>query len=151
VTYVGAPHPVKFGDEHKCRLLILDDTTYEITSEIPLTPVRKHILEIGSAGELMDARVHKNDMARVRLVLPVDRMGEWKQEQTAIVQWARLRGVSLDSIEPVIETDVHQETEANELSDPVEIMAAFGDAEGLDDGLLATGLDLINEATGNEK
>jgi hypothetical protein len=147
-TYVGAPHPVRFGDDHRCRFLVIDNESCEIIREVPLMPIRKHVLEITSAADLQRGYVRHGDSARVRLVMPLDRVEQWPAEQAAITQWAQQHGVSLAGIEPIVETSPQPSGEAAELTDPEEAMMAFAEAEGIDIPLLEAGFDLLEEAKG---
>lgn len=148
ITYVGAPHHVRYGDEHACRFLIIDDKTYEVVREVPLAPPSKHVLSISSAEDLRQISTNRGDMARVRLVMPLERIADWPAEQAAISSWAREKGIAIAGIEPIVETAPTAEDVTSELSDPLEVLAAFGDAANIDEDLMQTGFDLIEQAKG---
>lgn len=148
VTYVGAPHPKNFGDDYPCRVLSLSDRDFSIQEEIRLRPPNKHMLDISSAEELVTVRVNRGDAAKVRLVMPADRIGEWGQEQARIADWARRSGVSLASVEPVVEVPLTAEEAPAGLTYPLDGLFAFADAQGMDPELLRVGVELVEQAKG---
>jgi calcineurin-like phosphoesterase family protein len=148
ITYVGAPHPVRFGDDHACRMLILDDATFEIVQEVKLAPPRKSVIEISNLRELRDVAVSSGDKVRVRYVMPLDRIGTWPEDQRKLIDWAKARGVELVGMEPIVQTDRGRDGAGQDLHDPMDVLAAFVNVENLDDALLEVALDLMDEAKG---
>lgn len=149
LTFVGCPHPIKFGDTYACRMLRLTDD-YQILEDIPLYPPRKTIIDIRSADELEHAFLVSGDSARIRLTLPLEQIGNWRAEQERIVAWATRRGITVNGIEPTIVTGDHDTAQsAAELTDPLDALNAFADAEGIDDDLFAVAVNLMNENRGS--
>jgi len=146
VTYVGSPHPIKFGDIYRCRVLILDGQ-FNIHEDITLHPPGKPTITLRSVDELQNTVVHRGDSAKVRLILPMERMSEWAQDRAAIEAWGRERGVTIAGIEPTVEVGTRT-ADAHGFTDPFEILAAFADAEGIVDEVLLTGFELMEEAKG---
>lgn len=147
LTYVGSPHPIKFGDDYRCRILMLNHDC-NIVEDVTLHPPGKHTLRIDSYTDLANARVRHGDAARVRLTLPIARIDEWPEEQARIVKWAREHGIDLAGIEPIVETGPRDRQASGDLDNPVDILAAFAEAEGIEEDMLIAGLDIMDEARG---
>lgn len=141
VTYVGAPHPVKYGDEYPCRMLILNKS-FGMAGQIDLYPPRKCIAEVRSIDELNRLSLKSGDQVRVRWKLPVNSMDEWSINEEAVTAWQQQTGVQISSLEPTIVMDESQPfIEFDEA--PESVMEAFGKAEGLAGPLLQYGLSLV--------
>lgn len=144
VTYIGAPHPVKFGDSHRCRLLVLGED-YHIKREITLRRLRKQVIEVSSLEQLQAIHSAPGDQARVRFTLSADRMEQWPLEQAAITEWAREHGIHLASIEAIIETTPERRVQQFDFdADPVSILEAYCRTEGVGEQLLLSGLQFLN-------
>lgn len=146
VTYVGAPHHVKFGDKYPCRMLRLDDA-YAIVEEIKLSPPAKHMIDITDIAELEKMITHRGDQARVRFALPIDDAERWPALQDQVASWARLRGVTLASVEASINARINREEAhaAFEMADPIEMLRLFAEAEGIDGSMLEAGIAILKE------
>jgi predicted phosphodiesterase len=145
VTYVGAPHPIKFGDRYQCRMLRLD-AKFKIAEEITLLPPKKMISQVRSLDELRNLAVDPGDQLRVRFALPAGEMANWPQTEAAIAAWAEQQQVTVASVEAILETGDRKSVLGDLLADPQEVLKAFAEAEGLDDKLLDYGLALLREA-----
>jgi hypothetical protein len=145
VEYVGAPHPIKFGDKYKTRFLLLNDA-YDIEREILLYPKQKHMLEIGSIEELEACEGVAGDQARIRYRLPISAVGDWYFLQTQVAGWAEKRGITLASVEAQIETPAaaaHAQEDRPLLLGPLETLQQFGDDESIDPYLLEHGTSIL--------
>lgn len=146
VTYVGCPHPVRFGDDFPCRLLLLSEDTFEIAEEIALQPPRKRVLEVSSLDEVRLLAAQTGDQVRIKFHLSPEDVVRWAQIEGDISAWAREAGVSVVGVEALIEQprlgiidlDIAPET----------ILRQFASEEEVADGLLSVGLDLLREAAG---
>ena len=149
VVYVGAPHTVRFGDEHDCRMLVLDESTYEVTdivfrNHVPI----KMVAKCGSLAELEALETQPGDKLKIKFTVPADRIEQWAVDEAEIRRWAAGRGIELAAIEPAIDQHVADD-EDRPIDvfnyDPVSILLEYAQAEGLDDGLLLAGQDLLKE------
>lgn len=150
VKYVGAPHPVAFGDDYPCQMLELDDK-FNLLREIPCKTIQKLMLRIENASELDDIEVHEGDQVRVVYRVLLSEVDYWPAMQDEIVAWAKARQVLLISLEPAIEaTTAAEGTEASfEMeSDPAYILRLFADAEQIDDKMFEVGIELLKEVIG---
>lgn len=144
VTYVGAPHPVKYGDDYRCRMLQLDQN-YAITRDITLHPPGRRMIDINNAAELANVSVKPGDAAKVRLHLELDRAGEWGAEQAKIAAWALEHGVALTSVEPMVAIPTLNSA-IPEVAEPERVLAAYAREMGLKPGLLEVGMGLLESA-----
>lgn len=143
VTYVGAPHPVRFGDTHRCRFLSLG-SDYRVRNEITLRRMRKSVIEIHSLQQLASLKTDPGDQARIRFVLPSGEMNQWPVTQAAISKWARENNIHLASVEAIIEVSPDKRMQDfNFSASPQQVLADFCRAEGLDVEMYQAGLDIL--------
>jgi hypothetical protein len=145
VEYVGAPHLVRFGDDHRTRMLRLDPVSFSIAEEIILEAPEKKIAEISSLDQLIALSVKSGDKLRIRYTVPADKIEQWPVEEQEIKRWALAHGIEIASIEPIVEvlrtnTDLSV-TEFDQ--DPEAILGLFAQDEGIDDGLWKAGQELL--------
>jgi len=143
VTYVGAPHPVKYGDDYRCRILQLGDD-YEIVRDITLHPPGRRMIDIKTAADLANVAVNSGDSAKVRLHLELDQAGDWSAEQAKIAAWALEHGVALTSVEPMIAIPTLNSA-IPEVGDPKSVLASYLDALNIHPALRDTGTHLLDE------
>lgn len=143
VTYVSAPHNVRFGDVHRCRLLVLDED-YKIKREVTLRRVQKRVIEISSIEQLKALRTAPGDQARIRFTLPASSMEQWPIEQQAISEWAQEQGVQLASVEAIIETSPDRDSKFSFDADPKQVLEGYCKVEGIGADLLDVGLEFLH-------
>lgn len=139
VTYVGAPHPVRFGDTYPCRMLVLDKL-YDVVEEIKLAPMRKYIFEVSTAADLKRFRVKQGDQIIVRMKL--GNPEQWPVEQQAVREWAQAKGVVLVSSEGTRDVG-NGAARPIAAIDPAQIIREYAAAEGLDARTLEVGLSFL--------
>lgn len=144
LTYVGAPHPTKFGDDYPCRMLVLDDK-YDIYQEVLLTPPQKHMIEVNSLEDLVMHEIAEGDQLRIRFNLAFDEFDNWGATQTRIAEWAAQYGVEIASLEVVVDTP-RVVGEADLESSPETILRNFALEESIPEDLLNLGLSLVEAA-----
>jgi hypothetical protein len=142
-TYVGAPHPVRFGDDHPCRMLEIDDETFQITQEIHMPSIEKSIVTVSSIHDLDELIPKRGDQMRVRLSLKASRVEQWAEDERAVMEWAEKHGVEVASVEALVETDTHSKFLGEALSNPFEVYDEFCKAEGLTGDIYTAGMELL--------
>lgn len=154
VLYIGAPHPVAFGDDYPPQMLELTDD-FKVSRVIPLHTIQKLMLRITSPAELAAVKVNRLDQARVLCTLPIAEVEQWPARQDAIVSWATANEVDLFSVEAEIEGDVPTADETATEGDPEafvhspqHILHLFAEHEAIDQRMLETGEALLKEAIG---
>jgi Calcineurin-like phosphoesterase len=143
-TYIGASHPVKYGDDYACRFLLLDEETHEIVEEIPVRTIGKRVVEVSTLDDLALAEVSPGDQVRIRANVIPGSM-DWGLLEKRVNEWAQKRGVDVTSIEGSYE--VASADPGGDLS-PEELLRAFSVEEKVPDDLLGVGLELLKEVTG---
>ena len=142
VNYIGAPHPVRYGDSYPCRILLLRDDDLTISKEIKLNPIQKTIVDITSVDDLKKLRLRKADQIRVRFSMPAANLSEWPKIEQALEKWANKQGVEMASIEPVLVMGPTAKS-YNQWGKPEEVLRMFAAAEGIEGDLLNVGLELL--------
>lgn len=153
VEYVGAPHPIKYGDGYRCRMLELDKD-YKISREIILQPPAKAVVEIGMLDELPAYELRNGDSAKFRVNIESADAADWPKMEADLRTWAKRAGVHVSSIEAVVAQDATKGVVNSDalMGDPEAILAGFLDAEGIgkDDLRRAHGFALMKQAMGAE-
>lgn len=144
VTYVGAPHPIKFGDDYPCRFLYLSKD-YKIEYEYPLHPPAKHVFEIGSLDDLQYLRVRHGDQVRIKVRVPQAEIDQWPRLRRAVLGWMEAQGAKVASISAEVQAARAQKADAPDgimTKAPDDVIQAFADANKLDKELRRTGIEL---------
>ena len=147
IEYIGSPHPINFGEQHKYRMIVLDED-WKWIEDIERFPMLKHSITVSCIEDLEDCTIAKGDQAKIEFVLPASRADQWPIEREAIAQWAADKGVVVSALKTVVETS--PDTEIAQTSgfmlQPIDVLVDFAQAEGIEDALLATGYNLLQEA-----
>lgn len=146
-TYVGAAHPMKFGDAYKSRFLLLDENTYEVVEEIPIETIEKRVVEIRSLGDLSEIVVCPGDQIKVRADLGPG--ADWVELEKRIDAWALERGVEVASIEGGYDVPAQSDLASGGDQPPEDVLRTFAAEEKVADDLLDVGLELLEEARDN--
>ena len=144
-TVVGCPHPIKFGDRFQPRMLLLDGDTFEVVEGIPIAAVRKRVIDVSSIGELGAVEVGMGDKARVRFSLGSADVNRWGEIEAAIRQWSLDSGVEVVATEVVVQSARAGVGAVDPDVSPETILRQFAGEEGVVEGLLDVGLDLLRE------
>lgn len=152
VQYIGAPHPIDFGDSYPCQMVELG-RDLKIKRTIPLKTIQKLMLRIDHPDDLERKSARKGDQVRVICRISLADVDKWAAIQDGIKAWAERKGVILFSIEPQIEagplaTSSDTETPTMSEVDPAYILRLFADAEEIDDRMFKAGTDLLKETIG---
>lgn len=142
VEYVGAPHPVKFGDDYHCRMLLLDEQTCAIAGQIDLPGPRKLMANIKSLDDLKGLTVSSGDQIKIRLNCKPEDIEQLDGVQAGIAEWARRRGLNVAGTEIIVNTRA-QPVDINQ--SPTAILQQFAEQQGLSESVLALGLELLRE------
>ncbi len=146
VVYVGAPHPIKYGDDYKCRALLLNETTFAIEKEISLETIQKVMLDIRSIDDLKHCKVKEGDQAHIRVSLTSEQLSQWGEFEAEITKWARTIGVRVNAVEASLDYR-HSGSAPEEIETflPKDVLVAFAEEEGITGKLLDVGLTLLEE------
>lgn len=142
LTYVGCPHPIKYGDNFIPRMLVLDAHSLEIVKEIPIETVRKRVIEITSVDDLKRAQVLPGDRVKLRVSIPTSEVEELGAIESAIAVWSKKVGVTVATTEVTVESAVRSGEVDTEIS-PEEMLLEYAAIENITGSLLDLGLELI--------
>ena len=147
ITYVGAPHWVRFGDTHARRFLEVSDQTFKVEREIPIEDgARKLIANVVSVAELSALRVNPGDQVRVRLGLSEGDVSQVPALTAQIREWAEAHKVVLVSTETSLEGGARYDVSGTFLNDVGQIFQAFAQYEGIAADFYESGAALCNTA-----
>jgi DNA repair exonuclease SbcCD nuclease subunit len=144
VTYVGAPHPIKFGDDYECRILTLDQN-YNVDDEFILDPPRKQILTVRSLTELQRQPVKPGDQLRIRCTPTSGSAEQWLLDQEKLAAWVRERGATVVSVEVDLLTPDSSVAEFTGGDDPYSVLTRWAASETIGEDLRITGQSLLDE------
>lgn len=97
ITYIGAPHPIKFGDSYDTNFYVFgnDWGAYE---KVPVDTIRKHSLVIRSYEDLAAAEVSGGDQVKITIDVSAADPLIWTAINVRAAEWAQQRGVLLSSV-----------------------------------------------------
>jgi DNA repair exonuclease SbcCD ATPase subunit/DNA repair exonuclease SbcCD nuclease subunit len=145
VTYIGAPHAIKFGDDYPYRMILVDES-FQFVKEIRLPGISKKVIAVRSPEDLAKAPVEKGDQIKIRVALKPSDLSEWKIFEEEIHRWAQKELINLISIEteiPIPETS----SSRMPLLSPEREFAEFCAERELGELLQELGLDCLSEAS----
>lgn len=152
VVYIGAPHPVKFGDRYECRMLVVDPNGWEIADEITMDPISRFMLTINDVAELEEVHAGAGDQAKVVCNIGLSQMGQWPAMRDAIYGWAERQEVRLFSVQPTVVLDggaalrdEGAETWVEPLR-PLDTLISFAEHEAIDEVTLELGAQFLEQA-----
>lgn len=147
VTYVGAPYPIRFGDNFKPRVILLDGNKER---SIDLHSIQRLMLDIHDADELDKVKCGKGDQAKVRLHLPSDRLSTWLKQRKAITDRCRKIGLQLVAVELVRERSKAEATmstvQRSQVRSPQRVLDQFVMEKSISKERAAVGKALLEKA-----
>lgn len=98
ITYVGSPYHVHYGDQFNPRVLLVDKKFN--TKDVKFPAPKKLVFDITSAGAMMKRKdeIEAGDLAKIRLHLPPQELGEWPAHRDKIYKMAKKLGLSVSSL-----------------------------------------------------
>jgi hypothetical protein len=146
--YVGAPHPIKFGDAYPTRFIQLQNDTLKLYRECNVRTIARRTLNVTSAASLRTLVLRSGDQVKVRYSIQPERLHMWPAEKADIALWAKENGLVLHSIEPVVVLgDRAPNKQASITNDPNKLLADFAEREGLTEEILKTGQRILRQAS----
>ena len=134
VEYVGAPHPIKFGDDYNCRLLMLNNN-YRIGGEWALSPPVKQNITISIGDDFSDDMpdFRPGDQVQIKVEIQASELPMWAEMQERLLAKAQAMGIIVNSIEGVMAQGVSGASKGAGLAEmqPAEALAAFAQQQAL--------------------
>lgn len=151
VTYVGVPHPTRFGETWSNRVLLIKNGDFKAPIVAGMRTIKRAILDISSVEELQTLRYRPGDQVRVRFQLTPTDLMSWSFKEEVIRAWASTHGIVVVSIEAVLIKELAPQQNAQKgeeyaLLNPVEVIRSFSEQEGLGEDVLQYGLTLLKGA-----
>lgn len=153
ITYVGAPHPIRFGDHWQPRFLLLTrkEGALTVTSINRKDFMHKVKMRVTSLDDLREslAGLNPGDQARVLVSLPAKKLSRWPKFRNKAMRLVRESGIALHGIELLVEgraPEKRKTKEATALMAPA-LVQEYGEAVGLDPFIVSHGMELINAGT----
>jgi predicted phosphodiesterase len=143
IVCIGCPHHIKFGDKFPCRILLLDEDTFDIAKEIKLETQSKRVIEVSSLAEIEQLVITSGDQVRIKFNLATDQIENWGAIEQKVVAWAKQSGVDLASVEAIIEQKGVALSDLD--TSPETILREFAEDEKISEELLSVGLELLKE------
>lgn len=145
ITYVGAPHPVRFSETWTNRFLLLD-TKLETLMEIPIPSIKRRILDISDSKEV-PTDLRSGDQVRIRYKLNQDKLPQWPDEQEKIKQWGIDKNILIVSIEALFEDQGGLSDHQTPALTPTQIYNDFCEAEKVSDQLKNFGKSILDSCS----
>ncbi len=97
VTYLGAPHPICFGDDWLPRFILWDGDSMESVS---IDSVQKHAVEVIGPSSVTGALddVGGGDQVKITCRLSREDMGLWQDIRKQLFEQAEARGASIEAV-----------------------------------------------------
>jgi DNA repair exonuclease SbcCD nuclease subunit len=152
ITYIGTPHPIRFSETWRNRVMVIENDDFHHPIEIWLPSIKRAILDISNSKELDSLPYKENDQVRIRYSLTANQLTDWPLEQKAIQEWGQKNKVLIASIEAVlvgdgVKANTTEQQESIETLKPEEVVRLFGESEKLDDVTTNLGLEILRNVT----
>ena len=146
VTYIGAPHPIDFGDDYECRMLLIDDAG-KLLKPITLQTIQKAVVKIRSAEDLNNYHFSAGDQIRILATIDVKRSSEWPLIEQAITEWAVRQRITVASTNVnVVLGEAEDAVSADEPeADPERVLTQYMAAEGIEGPIESMGHKLLKD------
>lgn len=149
VTYIGAPHPVNFGESHRYRFMLLESTPDSIgVKSVWREPIKlaTRIVQVDGAAEASFVRLNPGDMVKITVELNSDDLIRWDEIRQALQSYSNQCGVHIQGLRAHV-TDVST-TEVGEVSaledeSPEDILRMYADGMGMGQVMQDIGLALL--------
>lgn len=146
IIYIGAPYPVRFSEDWKCRVLVVENGDFKNYKEVSIPHIKRGILDIKSASELNGQQFKTGDQVRIRVHLSKDKLSNWIDEETAINKWAKDHDIMLISLESILDDVIDINTHVQqgfELLKPEDVIDEFCRAQNVDEVTRDIGIEIL--------
>lgn len=144
VIYVGAPYPIKFGDNYRGKFLYIDENEIE---EIPVDLIRKLTLDINTIDDLKKIEFKKDDQVKIRLFLYQSEFYKWSEYKTEIKKYMdenhpEIEVCGICTIKDIVRKKLKTKTETKEVEE-FDVFESFCKKNGIDKTTQEIGLELV--------
>ena len=146
VRYVGAPHPINFGDNYKTRGLFYDGKE---RSDVLRISIRKLVVNVIGDTPLKECGISQGDQIKVVVTIPRSEFSDWEKHRNRIIVEAKELGIVLCGLElkekkadrPRL---AERESRKEKAVDPVAVLTSFCTEAGIDKEILEVGRGLVS-------
>ena len=154
ITYIGAPHPVKYSESWPNRFIIIRDGNWKAPINEWIRPVHREIYDLDrDCDDRVLLGLQKGDQIRIRYHLTAKDLTEWPVKEEYWKKLVNKRGIYLASLEAILSDDIttnadkkEEKATALELLNPEEALKLYASEEKLSEDVIAVGLELMKEA-----
>lgn len=98
VEYIGAPYPIRFGDDYKARCLILDLIGGK-QENIYFPTIKKSVINLKINDSIEDFDLNKGDMVKIRIHLKKYDYHKWELIKKECMDYLKNKDVVCSSVE----------------------------------------------------
>jgi hypothetical protein len=154
ITYIGAPHPVKYSESWPNRFIIIKDSKWKEPISEWIRPVHRDIYDLDrDCDDRVLLGLQKGDQIRIRYHLTAKDLTEWPVKEEYWKKWCSKKGIYLASLEAILSDDITTDTDTKEekastleLLNPEEALKLYASEEKLSEDVINVGLELMKEA-----
>ena len=141
VTYVGAPHPVRFGDDYSPRILFWNKGSLE---SIPVRTIAKKMVRTDFVDGLFP-ELRKGDQIKIEATITEKDSQDLQDLEKRIRDHCAASGAELESLRFNISVkgDSGTSSESIEGGDDLDTLVAFSAHSGISDELLQIGAEIV--------
>jgi len=141
--YVGAPYPVKFGDNYQGRILHI--SMENRIESINYSTIAKRSFKIKDASELKNLEYKRGDHAKVEINLSRSEFHEYPAMRKEVNEFCKKNKLELFSVElkPLKDKGIKMKIPKKKLTNPSQILKEFSEKEKIGDELLKAGEGLL--------
>jgi hypothetical protein len=140
---VGAPYTINFGDNYQPRVLLLDETNMR-TLWCP--GPQKRLVEAGTLNQAKERmQRHGGDLLKLRIAWSNERIDKWPAAKRDLQKWAASNGITLHSVEPVLDAPAVRKAKAStrKARSDIEVLADYCKAHGVNQTLTKVGMNIL--------
>jgi hypothetical protein len=148
ITYVGAPYPVRFSENWANRIILIENSDWKKSIDIPINIIRRAILDLTEVPKNFKA-YSLGDQIRIRYHLAAEELQKWPELELQIRERAKTEQIVLASVEPVLERELPFDGPARAQLDflkPEDVLGAFAKREELSADVVNLGIEIFREA-----
>ena len=148
VEYIGAPHPIKFGDKFEPRAVLIEN--FRTAKSIPIPSIQRQTLTITPKdAEIPLKTLRQGDQVKVHIRLTPSEYGDWAQIKKRVVSACNEAGVELCGLElEKVESKIRLRTPTAVVTkDPKQIVTEFCTSNKVSTAVTNEGIKLLMETS----
>lgn len=156
LEYIGAPYPIRFGDEYNSRLLLISSRVHmerlDILEKTNLyfETIKKHLINISHLDELYSNKdLMSGDQIKVRIKLSREDRNEWDKIKRGVHKACKDKGLILGGIELDLGDEQKQRMSRGQflgVETSEQILDRFVKEKGIDSYTASIGKSILEES-----